>query len=538
MNSSAPFPEPDIAWTPLAGTLPAVRADVSAAQLAHLCRHVRDGGGRLVSLWGEDRHADADGRPQAAAATESDASTNAGFRLCVVLETSARLLVAEVALPPEMPRYPDLSGIFPSAARLQRAACDLVGLQAMGGDDRPWLRHAAWPADLFPLRDGSAATTVTAEPEGTVESYRFVRVSGDGVHEIAVGPVHAGTIEPGHFRFSVVGEKVLRLEARLGYTHKGVEKRFQDMSLVEGVRLAARVCGDSTVAFAWAYAMAAEALTDTRVPPRALALRALLLERERIANHLGDLGGLGNDGGLAFGLAQFSRLKEDLLRINAQVWAARYPMDAITPGGVVCDLPADGAQRLLDSMTALEGELKTLRDIYDNHAGLQDRFMGAGCVTPELAQQLGVVGLAARASGQAQDWRTAWRMAPYDQLSVTPVVRVQGDVAARVAVRFDEVSDSLCLCRELLAALPSGAIHAPLGAVRAGELAIGGVEGWRGPVLVGLRAARDGRIMRCHPHDPSWHNWPALEYAIIDNIVPDFPLINKSFNLSYSGHDL
>jgi Ni,Fe-hydrogenase III large subunit len=350
--------------------------------------------------------------------------------------------------------------------------------------------------------------------------------------------VHAGTIEPGHFRFSVVGEKVLRLEQRLGYVHKGIEKRFEGMTLVEGARLAARVSGDSAAAFAWAYAMAAEALTGTVVPPRALTLRALLLERERIANHLGDLGALGNDAGLAFGLMQFSRLKEDLLRVNAELWGARYPMDAIVPGGVQLDLPARGSSRLLQSMAALESEVRRLRNIYDNHAGLQDRFMGAGSVAPELARDLGMVGLCARASGQSRDWRIAFRMPPYDDCQVGTVLRSQGDVAARVAVRFDEISSSLQACRDLLSGTQAGEIRSSLGAVRAGELAIGGAEGWRGPVLVGLRADADGRILRCHPHDPSWHNWPALEYAIIDNIVPDFPLINKSFNLSYSGHDL
>jgi Ni,Fe-hydrogenase III large subunit len=241
------------------------------------------------------------------------------------------------------------------------------------------------------------------------------------------------------------------------------------MALADGTRLAARVSGDSAVAFTWAYAMAAEALTNAHVPPRALALRALLLERERIANHLGDLGALGNDAGLAFGLAQFSRLKEDLLRVNAQLWGARYPMDTIVPGGVRTDLPPEGAQLLLDSMDQLERELQVLRDVYDNHAGLQDRFMDAGRIAPELAQQLGVVGLCARASGQAQDWRSAFRAPPYDALAVQPVVRMQGDVAARVAVRFDEVVDALRLCRELLATLPSGAIQTPLGEVHAGN---------------------------------------------------------------------
>lgn len=520
MTHPMPLADLQIDWLAVPGALPAVHAIVSPTQLVALCRRVREEGGRLVSLWGED------GR---------GAALN-GFRLCIVLEFAGQLLLVEQVLGSDMPACPDLSGIFPSADRLQRAMRDLVGVRALGsGDDRPWLRHQAWSSGAFPLHSGPVDPSLAS---ASVEPYRFVRVQGDGVHEIAVGPVHAGTIESGHFRFSVVGEKVLRLEEHFGYLHKGVEKRFEGMTVLEGSRLAARVSGDSAIAFAWAYAMAVEALTHTDVPPRALALRALLLERERIANHLGDLGALGNDGGLAFGLAQFSRLKEDLLRVNAQAWGARYPMDAVVPGGVQTDLSTAGQQRLLDSMTDLERELGILHDIYDNHAGLQDRFMGAGVITPELARQLGVVGLSARACGQAQDWRTDLRTPPYDELRVQPVIRTQGDVAARVGVRFEEVIDSLRLCRQLLMTLPPGPTGEPLGRTRTGELAIGGVEGWRGPVLVGLRLAADGRISRCHPHDPSWHNWPALEYAIMDNIVPDFPLINKSFNLSYSGHDL
>ena len=509
----------DVVWTPMPGPLPALRAEVGTADLLLVCRTVHDSGGRLVSLWGEDRRGGDGG---------------GGYSLCVVLELGERLLVVEHPIASDTPSYPDLSALFPSASRLQRATFDLLGIRAVGGDTRPWLRHDAWSADTFPLRSDA----VDVAPPASHESYPFIQVEGDGVHEIAVGPVHAGTIEPGHFRFSVVGENVLRLEVRLGYAHKGIEKRLQGLTLTEGIRLAARVSGDSTIAFAWAYAMAAEALTATQVPPRALALRALLLERERLANHLGDIGGISNDAGLAFGLVQFSRLKEDLLRVNALVWAARYPMDALTPGGVHTDLTPDGALRLLDSMTSLETELRVLRDIFDNHAGLQDRFMGAGCVTPALARQLGVVGLIARASGQAQDWRASLPMPPYAPLLVTPVVREAGDVAARVAVRFDEAFECLRLCRELLATLPTGPIRAPLGKVCTDQTVIGGVEGWRGPVLVGLRASADGRIARCHPHDPSWHNWPAIEHAIMGNIVPDFPLINRSFSLSYSGHDL
>ncbi len=507
---------PDLVFDALPGALPAFRVETTPARLIELCRHAHATGGRLVTLWGEDLRRQGE-----------------GFRLCVVLQIPGELVAAELPLAADNPIFPDLSAIFPGAARLQRAACDLLGLRVLGGDMRPWLRHSAWPADVFPLRHDAPAASADAPAE-----YAFVRVEGEGVHEIAVGPVHAGIIEPGHFRFSVVGEKVLRLEERLGYTHKGIEKRSEGLAAADAARLIARVSGDSTVAYSWAYAMAIESATATSPSPRACALRAVLLERERLANHLGDIGALGNDAGFAFGLAQFSRLKEDLLRANAAAFGQRYPMDAIVPGGVKGDIDADAARALIANLDAIATEIRRLREIYDNHAGLQDRFMGAGSVSAELAAKLGIVGLAARASGSAQDWRQALPAAPYADKPFSVVTRPQGDVAARVAVRFDEASASIALCRDWLGSLPDGDLAVPLGRSAAGALGIGGVEGWRGPVLVVVRLTADSRIARCHPHDPSWHNWPALEHAIIDNIVPDFPLINKSFNLSYSGHDI
>jgi Ni,Fe-hydrogenase III large subunit/Ni,Fe-hydrogenase III component G len=500
------------------------RVTVVADELVLLCRECAERGGRLVSLWASQRVTDA--QPE--------------YVLDVALQDEGGLRIVELALDAGTPEYPDLSAVFPAADRLQRAAFDLVGVRATGaGDERPWLRHAAWPAQVFPLRH---AAIEGATPTG--EEYPFVRVEGDGVHEIAVGPVHAGIIEPGHFRFSVVGEKVLRLEEHLGYVHKGIEKRFESLSLEQGVRLAARISGDSAAAFSWAYCMAAEQITNTVPPPRALWLRALLLERERLANHLGDLGALGNDAGFAFGLAQFSRLKENLLRTNARVFGARYPFDAIVPGGVAVDLAAASLPDLTAEIDALTAEVALLREIYDNHAGVQDRFVGAGELLPELAARLGVIGLAGRASGQAWDLRCDAPQPPYDRLGVKRAVRKQGDVAARVAVRFDEIFEALRLCRELLAQLPKGPIAAALGAAAEGASGYGWIEGWRGPAFIALTAAAGPstssgqvRIARCHPHDPSWHNWPAIEHAVIGNIVPDFPLINKSFNLSYSGHD-
>jgi Ni,Fe-hydrogenase III large subunit/Ni,Fe-hydrogenase III component G len=504
---------------PVAGAAPAWHARIAATQLLDTCREVQVRGGRLVALWGTDtRH------------------LGEGFALHVALAGQTGLLCLSVPLDAENPAYPDIADLFPAANRMQRALYDLLGIVASNAaDTRPWLRHGAWPREGFPLRkefDGWEKYPATAD------DYPFVPVSGDGVHEIPVGPVHAGTIEPGHFRFSIIGERVLRLEERLGYKHKGVEKRFESLSLADGARLAGRISGDSTVAYAWAYAMALEGVSATVIPPRAAHLRALLLELERIANHLGDLGYLGNDVAFAFGFAQFWRLKEDLLRVNGATFGHRYLMDRIVPGGVAEDIAPGGTENLLALARHLEKEVHALKSIYDDHAGVQDRFLTTGRVTPERAAQLGLCGLAGRASGQSWDLRAQFPIPPYDRLDVRMATHRAGDVAARVTVRFEEIFESLRLIRRLLADLPAGALKAELGKAPPGALGLGWVEGWRGEILAALHTGEHDTIERCHLHDPSWQNWPVLEHAIIGNIVPDFPLINKSFNLSYSGQDL
>ncbi|MGH8623094.1 MAG: Ni,Fe-hydrogenase III large subunit, partial [Burkholderiales bacterium] len=272
--------------------------------------------------------------------------------------------------------------------------------------------------------------------------------------------------------------------------------------------------------------------------PRAQWLRALLLERERVANHLGDLGFLGNDAALAFGLAQFLRLKEDSLRTHHALFGHRYLMDAVVPGGVACDLAPEGAARMRGEMDEIEKTVSRLKAIYDEHAGLQDRFINCGRVAPELAARLGLIGVAGRASAQSWDLRVEYPYPPYAELDVRMATHRNGDVAARVTVRFEEIFESLRLCRLILEKLPAGEIALAVPAPAAGAFGVGWVEGWRGEVFIALEAGADSRIRRLHPHDPSWHNWPVLEHAVIGNIVPDFPLINKSFNLSYSGHDL
>ena len=311
----------------------------SGEDLRSFAAAVHLAGGRIGAIWGSDER-----------------KNGHGFRLQCVFGIDQGHAWLTLDLPEDAPGYPDLSSIFPAANRMQRATRDMVGIASEGGDQRPWLRHGAWPADWYPLRhDAEAEKGARLEFNESQNSnqapfsagfpnfpsdYDFVKVGGEGAHEIPVGPIHAGIIEPGHFRFSVVGERVLRLEQRLGYQHKGVEKLFIGADIARGASLVGRVSGDSTCAYAWAYAAAVEAACRVEPPPRALAVRALLLERERVANHLGDLGALGNDAAFAFGLTQFFRLKEDWVRQNASLCGHRFMMDCIVPGGVAVDADA------------------------------------------------------------------------------------------------------------------------------------------------------------------------------------------------------
>ncbi|MGH8515153.1 MAG: NADH-quinone oxidoreductase subunit C, partial [Gammaproteobacteria bacterium] len=354
-------------------------AVVDPGPYVELARTVRAKGGRLIALWGSDNLA------LARAAGAARFSLHAAFLVQVHANFIVRPGLLWVSLDlsetsGSAPSFPTLSGVFPAAVRMERTVYDLLGLRPAGlADQRPWLSHGLWPADRFPLRKDFSA----AEDFPSVrDDYPFVRVEGEGVHEIPVGPVHAGIIEPGHFRFQVVGEKILRLEARLGYKHKGIEKRFEGMTFPEGARLAGRISGDSTVAHALAYALAVEQLSETETPPRAQWVRALCLERERIANHLGDLGALGNDAGLAFGLAQFSRLKERVLRANHRLYGHRYLMDVVSPGGVARDLDRNEIHVIRNEAWALVAEIDRLQEIYEEHAGLQDRLANTGQITP------------------------------------------------------------------------------------------------------------------------------------------------------------
>jgi Ni,Fe-hydrogenase III large subunit len=446
-------------------------------------------------------------------------------------EADHALAVLSLACPDG--HYPSISRYHAPAIRLERAARDLFGLEPKGlPDSRPWLDHGRWQTN-HPL--GRSAGVPRATPPGP-EPYAFLSAEGENLHQIPVGPVHAGIIEPGHFRFTAAGETVVRLEARLGYTHKGVESLLAGSDLHRAARLAGRTSGDSTVAYQFAFARAAEAALEIEPPSRATWLRALLAELERLANHLGDIGAICNDAAFALMHAECHILREQVLRANAAAFGHRLLRDCILPGGVAVDLGDRGMIAIRGMIAQIRQRFPALVELYDNTASLQDRTVGTGFLRPDLARRFAAGGYVGRASGRHFDARSTPGYAPYDQLEFAVPVFEEGDVNARVWVRIREVEQCLSLVDQLLNRMPAGALRIDP-PTRAGEgLAL--VEGFRGDVLIWLRLGADGRVLRCHLRDPSWFQWPLLEAAIEGNIVADFPLCNKSFNCSYSGHDL
>jgi len=377
------------------------------------------------------------------------------------------------------------------------------------------------------------------QPAAPARPYAFLEAEGPSLHQIPVGPVHAGIIEPGHFRFTASGETVVRLEERLGYVHKGIEKLLCGRKIDAAARIAARVSGDSTVGYSFAFARAVEAALGVEPPPRAVWLRAVMAELERLANHLGDIGAICNDAAFSMMHAECGILRELVLRASGQAFGHRLMMDRIVPGGVTADLARAGYDAILSLTRRLRAQFPELIELYDNTASLQDRTVGTGVVTPALAAEFAAGGYVGRASGRTFDSRVALAYAPYDALPVKSVRRQEGDVDARVWVRIFEIQHSIDWLETALPSLPEGPILLPIDASpAAGVEGTAIVEGFRGDILVYARIGPGLQIERCHLRDPSWFQWPLLEAAIDGNIVADFPLCNKSFNCTYSGHDL
>ncbi len=487
------------ALAPVPGQRPWPRRVVDAEMWRALAQSLAAGERTLLGLWGD-----------------------AGFVHMAVLGGPSGVAVASLAC--ENGGFPSVAAHHPPAARFERAIEDLFGCRPLDApDERPWLDHGRWP--------NSAPRA--ARP------YPFLPSVGEGLNQIPVGPVHAGIIEPGHFRFTANGETVVRLEERLGYAHKGVEALMAGAPLVRAQKLAARVSGDSTVAYSLAFSRAVEAALGIEVPERAVWLRALMAELERLANHLGDIGAICNDAAFALMLAHCSTLREKVLRACAACFGHRLMMDAILPGGVAADLPAGSAQILRDLVAHIKKTFPRLVELYDNTASLQDRTVTTGRLDPALAQKFGCGGYVGRASGRRFDTRRDLAYPPYDRLVFETPVLEDGDVNARIWIRIKEVEQSLGLIEQILMRLPNGGVLAAAGGgsgAGSGE-GLAMVEGFRGDILAWVRLD-GGSVRRCHLRDPSWLQWPLLEAAIEGNIVADFPLCNKSFNCSYSGCDL
>lgn len=476
-------------------------------------------GARLAAEWAAD-----------------ESPSGRGFGIFACYAKDGEYLIIKTSIPIEDPTFPSLTKKFAVAYRFERQMKSLMGVEPAGHPDlRPWIKHEHWPDSAYPLRKSFDASKPMLKANG---EYRFIKAEGEGVYEIPVGPVHAGIIEPGHFRFQAVGEDVVNLEEKLGYVHKGIEKRFEALSWEEGARLAGRVSGDSTVAHALTYCRAVEAMAGCEPPKRALWLRALLLERERIANHIGDLGAICNDVAFAFLYYQCMRLKEMWLRTNHKVFGHRFMMDRIILGGVAVDIRKDNKNEIAQELDWLADEFERLVVIYDENSSVEDRVRGAGILAPEKAKDLGVVGFTAKASGQPIDCRVQSPFPPYNKIIPNMAILQSGDVHARAWVRVEEVRDSIRIIREILDTLPDGEISSQFIASQTEKTGFAVVEGWRGEIICWIQSGSNGGINRCMVRDPSSVNWLALEQAIHGNIVPDFPLCNKSFNQSYSGHDL
>jgi Ni,Fe-hydrogenase III large subunit/Ni,Fe-hydrogenase III component G len=442
-------------------------------------------------------------------------------------------LAATAPVPGDTPAIVSLATFHYPASRFEREIRDLFGIVAEGHPDaRPLVRHAFWPADYFPLRRDAAPREFIDEGQ----SFPFTEVGGEGVYEIPVGPVHAGVIEPGHFRFSVVGETIIDMKSRLYFTHKGTEKLFEGREPAAGVELAERISGDTTVGHALAFCQALESATGATVPDRARFLRVVLLEMERLYNHVADVGMIANDTGYAVAHSHCFRIREHLLRLNKRLTGNRLLRGGIVPGGVGTDLPAD-----LDLPAAVETALHDFDEIVGltlENTLVVDRLEGTGRLTMATARDHGVLGYVARASGIDIDVRRDHPFAAYDALSVRVPVFDSGDVKARTLVRIEEARESVRLIRHAVERLPAGPLAAPLPPLPAFAPAFSLVEGWRGAIIHWVMGGPDGRLYRVKVMDPSFLNWRPLSYALLENIVPDFPLCNKSFNQSYSGNDL
>lgn len=479
-------------------------------------------GGRLLSLF----------------ATDDRARTGAfGVHQVWSLPQRQTFLRLSASIDPAAPSFPSIAQKHPAANWFEREVMDFFGVRPDGHPNPTRVAlHDDWPGGARALRkDFPDDSQVPREPG---DRHPFRPVTGEGVFQVPVGPVHAGIIEPGHFRFGVAGEPVLYLQVRLFYVHKGIEKRFERLPWRHGLFLAESISGDTAVGHALAYAHAIERLANVEVPPRARALRVILLELERIYNHTADIGALATDVAFTVSASRAQALREGLLRANDRVFGTRLLRGTVALGGVKRDLQPEDREALRSALRAFEKEFDSLIALLVDSGTFTDRVDGTGILTNQAARDLGIVGVAARASGIDADMRRDHPHDAYEDLLFKVPVEDGGDVRARLMVRAREVEQSLVILHQVLDRLPDTPCAAPVpDHLPPGASALGWVEAWRGPCTHWVATDERGEVARVKVTDPSFLNWPGLVHAVPGNIVPDFPVINKSFNLSYSGND-
>jgi Ni,Fe-hydrogenase III large subunit/Ni,Fe-hydrogenase III component G len=448
-----------------------------------------------------------------------------------------RWLMLQTELSAEDRIFPSITPRIHAAKWYEREIRDMFGLIPEGHPDlRRLVRHEHWPKGSHPLRKDFGWNHVMGRRDGV---YHFRQIEGEGVFEVPVGPIHAGIIEPGHFRFSVAGEPIMQLEVRHFWKHRGVEKLFENLAWAEGVALAERVSGDTTFGHSLCYCQAVESLAGMEAPARAACLRTVFLELERLHNHIGDVGAICNDAAYSLALAHCGRMKEQILQLNDRLTGSRFLRGVNAVGGTAADLSQDGAKMIERELKEIEVDFSDLSEILFHNASLTDRLETTGVLKERTARDHGVMGVVGRASGIDRDVRRDRPFAAYGGLSFKVPLYRYGDVRARLRVRIDEVHESMNLIRQALENLPAGPIAtAPTPPPHPGDWALSAVEGWRGEILYFVMAGEEGKIHRCKVRDPSFVIWPAIQFAVLGNIIPDFPLINKSFNLSYAGTDL
>lgn len=499
------------------------RVEVSAARLPVACAAVANHlEARLATMVGDDE------RPSSGA-----------YRLSYTFAPAAGgWATVETAIEATDPTFPSVTPLVPAANWYEREVRDLLGLEPVGHPDpRRLVLHDDWPEAVYPLRKDFDPTVPVPRVAGV--PYRFPTPHGEGIIEIPVGPIHAGVIEPGHFRFAAVGEAILHLEPRLFYTHRGIEKLAEGKSASHVLQIAERVCGACSCSHGVAYCQAVERIAGTTIPARAAALRTIYLELERLYNHIGDLGNICAGVGFAVGAAFGARLKEEVQRLNERLVGNRFLHGACRLGGVRHELTGEGEIDLDATVTRVAKEFGDFVAVVMGSETTVERFTGTGVLLPEAARVLGVVGVAARASGIDLDSRRDHPYAAYDHLPMpVPVpVRGEGDVNARVLTRMDEVIVSFALIRAVLANLHPGLIAVEPGPIPGDRSAFAVAESPRGENLHWVRTASDGTIARYRVRSASYPNWPAVAAAVPGNMVPDFPLINKSFELCYACLD-